>query len=167
MDQLGEFLEQHQSELLGACRKFYRHDADTWDLLQDSCMKMFDKFHTYDSKLSFMPWARKLILRVFLDQKRALDQEFKGAELISGDILDRQPSHDREVGESIEILLNLLPEGDRAILTRAYLDEEKQSSISACMGISQPALSKRLKKATQRLRIIHDEYFGYANGSNS
>lgn len=167
MEDLEKLFVIYEAALLKECWKYYKQQADVWDLYQDSAIKMSAGFDNFDGARNFMPWARKIIRRTFIDRKRAEDVEFKGIDVVNRANLEPYIHIDADVQEKITELLVHLPKEEAELLVAVYVNGITQEQIANYFNVTQQAVSKRLKKACKSLREVYDEYFGYNNRSNS
>ena len=77
MDSLNSLLTLYQDKLVSECRKYYRNQADAWDLYQEAALKMTAAFAFFDQDRSFLPWAKVIIKRCYIDQLRALKNDLE------------------------------------------------------------------------------------------
>lgn len=159
MDKLNDLLIVYEAALLKECWKYYKNREDVLDLFQDASVKMARNFHTFDDTKKFLPWARIVIKSAHGDQLRAKEKEFKDISVYNRQHLDSLASVEPEIGESVEILLNLVDKETANLLQSVYVDGVSITSLAKIEGISHQAMSKRVAKARKRFKEVYDEFF--------
>ena len=159
MNDLDTLLKLYEPALLKECWKYRHQQSDVWDLFQDAAVKMTAGFSKFDHDKPFLPWARKIIFRAFLDEKRARNAEFKGIDVVNRANLEHYALLEPSVEENLTDLLQYLPAFESKLLTAIFVDGVPQQFIADYFGISQQAVSKRVQKACFSLREAYGKYF--------
>lgn len=156
MDSLNSLLTLYQDKLISECRKYYRNQADAWDLYQEAALKMTAAFASFDQDRSFLPWARVIIKRCYIDQLRALKDDLEEQAYASQ--IDSYHVPEQKHLRDAAIVLNRMKEFDSFLIQEVCVNKVSQRELAKNLGMSQQAISKRLKIAKIRFKEMYDEY---------
>jgi RNA polymerase sigma factor (sigma-70 family) len=151
MDSLNSLLTLYQDKLISECRKYYRNQADAWDLYQEAALKMTAAFASFDQDRSFLPWARVIIKRCYIDQLRALKDDLEEQAYASQ--IDSYHVPEQKHLRDAAIVLNRMKEFDSFLIQEVCVNKVSQRKLAKSLGMSQQAISKRL-----RFKEMYDEY---------
>ncbi len=157
-DSTKEFLQyfaQHHRQIYAFIRAQVRCTSDANDLLQETSVLLWEKFHDFDRNGDFGRWAcgfaRRLILRHYRETGKfqtlfgeTIDQQFTDQLLISLQVDDKR-------GDALGHCLKELDERQRKLLDMRYQSEQEVSDIAATMDRSESAVYKALAKIHERL----------------
>lgn len=163
----------------GQCRRFRgslymrayrltRNPADAEDLVQASLVKAWRKYDTFSQERSFVTWMAAIILRTFLDRRRADSRRIQPMPL---DVLvgnDEDDPHDKSYSISsgnpeadlIESLsqdelvfaLRQLPAAHRRVICLHELHGLSYEECAAREGVAVGTIRSRLFRARDRMR---------------
>lgn len=160
MENLNDLLNTYRDALLKECWKYHKQKSDVWDLFQDSSIRMARYFRRFDEEKAFMPWARIIIKRCYIDNIRANELEANSLNTVSTGYIDQYISIPENVSESAEHILKYMDKEEADLIQAVYLDGRSQQEIAMEMEISQQAVSKKLKQAKIKFKETYHEYFG-------
>jgi RNA polymerase sigma factor (sigma-70 family) len=163
MESLESLLVIYEDALLKECWKYCKQQADVWNLYQEAALKMVDGYAGFDETRPFLPWARRIIQRTFLNMKRAEEAEKQYFDVAFRGNLDYFAFEKPHMQDSILELLPLMEPMDAKLLTAVYINGVSQAVIADFFNISQQAVSKRIQKASDRLKELYYEHFGDYN----
>jgi RNA polymerase sigma factor (sigma-70 family) len=141
------------------------------DVAQDVFLAAWRDLRQLRDPRSFLPWLRQLtrhrayhVLRT--ERRRA--RRFANAEtdsLLSA--LDERPGADDALSSAddrrvLAAVLDGLPDETREVLTLFYWEGQSTAHVAALLGLSEPAVRKRLSRARQAVRVSVLERFGRA-----
>jgi len=166
---LGELLENYRDYLRGLAEKLLDDRAaariDASDVVQQTCLSVHKQIAAFEGKdaAQFAAWLRQIhernIRNAVRDQlhagKRAIEREKR---LPDADIhAARQTTASQYVArkeESAQLAraIEQLPDDEREVLRRRYLEGESMVDIAAGMGLTKDALVWLLKRAMTNVR---------------
>jgi RNA polymerase sigma-70 factor (ECF subfamily) len=161
MGNLNSLLTKYQDDLLRECKRYYRQLADAKDLLQEASLKMTNNIGRYDTNKAFMPWARRVIRNVYIDQLRAKKNELEEQAYISQIQNFHQP--DNKLLRNAAFVLENLNELDSYLIQEVFMNNTSQRELAKELGLSQQAVSKRVHLAKIRFKELYDDYTSNAN----
>jgi len=155
---LEELIRTWERRLLYFIRRIVREEADAWDVLQKTWMRVLGGIGSLNDPKGLAPWLYKIARNTALSHVR-------GREPIHESLHDRAEScADNAVGEMIEFenaeqvhqgLLSLsLPH--REVLTLFFLDDLSVEEVAAVLGIPPGTVKSRLYYAKLALRKALD-----------
>src|SRR5438105_4055574 len=144
----------HRTPLLGHALRLTRSRADAEDLVQDTLLRAFEKFHTYrydtDLTHSPRPWLQTILRNEFYNRYRARKRQGRScsfedvtevAPAPQGRCLNRAAAH--QICQSIATL----PEEYRSVAALALLDDYSYEEITVTLGIPIGTVRSRLHRA--------------------
>ena len=91
---------------------------------------------------------------VSLDQPRNADEP----DAIGREVAAEDPGYaDVEDADLLETLMGVLPARDRLILELRFREDRRQSQIAEAVGLSQMQVSRLIRRAIERLRLVAAE----------
>jgi RNA polymerase sigma-70 factor (ECF subfamily) len=138
-----------------------KHDAD--DAVQNTFIKLFKCFDTYDSARSIKAWVHRITVNACIDLYRAKKRQMGLPERIitctgwpSG-TQDPYP-FDNELAN----YLHRLPVKLRIVLVLRYLCDMSQDEVASCLHIPVGTVKSRIGSGLQKLRKMYNsgETFG-------
>ena len=146
-------------------RRLTRCDADAQDLLQDTLLRAYTGFHTFQEGTNLKAWLFRILYNRWVSDYRA--KQSRVVELLMHDIGERDVADTRlPVGRSAESeLLESLPDGDIKAAMSAlpegfaevvyYADVEgyTYAETAEILGIPIGTVMSRVFRARRRLRI--------------
>jgi len=147
-------VESHQDMVFAACRRILGNRADAEDATQDCFFRL--AHHAHALRAPIAGWLHTVAVRVALDALRKRTS-LRARERKAADMeLPTTPQHDeltwQELRGAVDAAIARLPERLRVPLVLYYLEQRTQEEIARELGISQPAVSQRLKRAVGALR---------------
>ena len=134
------------------------------DIMQESFLSVFRKIHTYEGKVSFGAWMKKIVVNRSLDQLKKRKVSF---EEINEQIMDEvetpmMETHEIDI-QKIKGAIFQLPEGYRVVLSLYLLEGYDHEEISEILDISNSSSRSQLLRAKRKLRefILKDEVFSF------
>jgi RNA polymerase sigma-70 factor (ECF subfamily) len=153
--------------LFRQARRMTRHHADAEDLLQDTLLKGYANFHTFQQGTNLSSWLYRIMTNTYISDYRKRQRH--PAQLLTDEITDQQlATHGRHTSAGLrsaeDEALNVLP--DKAIksamlalpeqfrLTVYYADVEglRRSEIAEIMNTPIGTVISRLHRGRQQLR---------------
>ena len=139
------------------------NEVEAEDVMQEAFFKAFTKFDTYEGKVSFGAWLKKIVINRSLDQLKKRKVKFE-------ELNEKIPDEDTPVLDLSEIQLEQfkktvrqLPDGYRVVLSLYLLEGYDHDEISQILGISNVASRTQYMRAKNKLRQLlqKEELFEY------
>ena len=137
---------------------------DAEDIMQESFLSAFSKLNSYEGKVSFGAWLKKIVVN------RSLDY-LKKRRLVFEEINERMTEEEANpMIEICEVDLNMLkkavmqlPEGYRVVLSLYLLEGYDHDEISEILNISNVSSRSQLLRAKRKLReiLVDDKLFSF------
>jgi RNA polymerase sigma factor (sigma-70 family) len=151
-DAFRSLVEVHQHMVYAACHRILGNRADAEDAAQNCMFKLATKASKLKAPIA--GWLHRVAVTGAIDmlrQRRARrEREAKAA----GDAARVQPKELswEEIKPQVDEAIAALPKRLRVPVVLYYLEQRKQEEIAAELGISQPAVSGRLKRGVEELQ---------------
>lgn len=159
LDEFGELVQRHQSQVFRILSKYERDPLLLQDLAQDVFVKAFRALHQYDGRAPFEHWLSRIAVHVAIDHVRARrDREVRFTDL--GDealewLQAPDPKHGPAPSDAREILAlamrDLKPE-EQAVITMLEIEERSIKEIMAMTGWSSVTVRVRAFRARAKLK---------------
>ncbi len=71
-DQKAQFqlYKQYYLSMYNTSLRIVRNDAEAEDIMQDSFLSVFEKIQTYEGKVSFGAWMKRIVVNKYIDALR-------------------------------------------------------------------------------------------------
>lgn len=138
------------------------NEIDAEDIMQESFLSAFRKINSYEGKVSFGAWLKKIVINRSLDylKKRKVIFEEITEKLIDEEV--NQFMDDREIDvKKIRAAIMRLPEGYRVVFSLYYLEGYDHDEIAAILKISPGSSRSQLHRAKKKLKtyLANDKIF--------
>lgn len=139
------------------------NEVEAEDVMQEAFLKAFTKIDTYEGKVSFGAWLKKIVINRSLDQLKKRKVKFE-------ELNEKIPDEDTPVLDLSEIQMEQLkktvrqlPDGYRVVLSLYLLEGYDHDEISQILGISNVASRTQYMRAKNKLRQLlqKEELFEY------
>jgi len=133
------------------------------DVMQEAFLKAFTKIDTYEGKVSFGAWLKRIVINRSLDELKKKKMKFVE---LNEKIPDEEPAsfNMSEIQmEQLKKAIQSLPDGYRVVLTLYLLEGYDHEEISQILGISNANSRSQFLRAKLKLRqLLHkEEMFEY------
>jgi len=148
-----QLLEENRGIIHKICLMYTSRLADKEDLYQEICLQLWRSFRTYRSESKFSTWLYRVALNTAISSVR---KERRQVETVQLDQVEHFVARDSEREGKTRMLfkaVSQLNKVDRAIIL-LWLEEKEYNEISEVMGISQSAVSVRLVRIREKLKLI-------------
>lgn len=145
------------------CLRMVGSPVEAEDVMQEAFLKAFTKIGTYEGKVSFGAWLKRIAINRSLDELKKRKVKFE-------ELNEKIPEEEPESFEISEIQLEKfkktiqqLPDGYRVVLSLYLLEGYDHEEISKILGISNTASRTQYLRAKLKLRqMLHkEELFEY------
>jgi RNA polymerase sigma-70 factor (ECF subfamily) len=140
------------------------NEAEAEDIMQESFLKAFKKIDTYEGKVSFGAWLKKIVVNRSLDYLKKRKVNFEEIDEKLMDEAETPVLETRELNlQKLKDAIFQLPEGYRVVLSLYLLEGYDHDEISEILGISNSSSRSQLLRAKLKLRKLlqKDELFSY------
>ena len=146
-----QMIDEHQTTLLRLCY-LYLHDVQlAEDAVQETFIKAVRTLDKFRGESSVKTWLTRIAMRTCCDMRRSfwfrrMDRRFTPEML---------PAPVQEVDEdetALTLAVMNLPKKEREVIILYYYQNMNMSEIADALGMTQPTVSYRLKRARERLR---------------
>ena len=140
------------------------NETEAEDIMQESFLKAFKNIDTYEGKVSFGAWLKKIVINRSLDYLKKRKVKF---EEISENLIEELEAPIMETREfdiqKLKEAIFQLPEGYRIVLSLYLLEGYDHDEISEILNISNSSSRSQLLRAKLKLRklLLKDELFSY------
>jgi RNA polymerase sigma-70 factor (ECF subfamily) len=150
-------LMQHERQIFAYIYTLVPHRHDAQDILQETCLTIYDKFADFSPGTDFMAWA----MRIAWWKVRAARQKFARAKVIFNDEVMEAVSHTAAtMAEEISPMqaalaqcLTKLNERDRRMILTRY---ERGSGVERAAMVSGRTLQAAYKALMRIKQVLHD-----------
>ena len=149
--------------MYNVCLRMLGHEVEAEDVMQESFLKAFTKIDTYEGKVSFGAWLKKIVINRSLDELKKRKVKF---EELNEKIPDEVPVS-LEISEiqmeKLKKTISQLPDGYRVVLSLHLLEGYDHEEIAEILGISNGSSRSQFLRAKLKLRqMLHrEELFEY------
>jgi RNA polymerase sigma-70 factor (ECF subfamily) len=166
-----ELARRYRPRVLRHLRALCRSNEDTEDILQNVLLTVYLKINSFRGTSSFSTWLYRITLnaflmherrqkrnRVFFVQDEILDACMEAAPPRETDSLPCSRLQVKEFAEKLASVLSELPGSYRDVLLLRDREDRSIREVSACLGLSIPAVKSRHHRARRllRARLDHD-----------
>ena len=137
------------------------HD-DAEDVLQETCIKVFNSIHTYRGDGSLATWLYRIATNEALQHLRRQTHLFQHIDSLSDTLVEKLQAEVPLDGNELEIMLQkallTLPTQQRIAFNLRYYDELSYEDIAAITGKTVQTLKTNYHYATKRIKNYIKEH---------
>jgi len=158
-----ELYKLYYKPMYNVCLRMVGNEVEAEDVMQEAFLKAFTKIDTYEGKVSFGAWLKKIVINRSLDQLKKRKVKF---EELNEKIPDEEPDilELSEVHlEKLKNTIQQLPDGYRVVLSLYLLEGYDHEEIAQILGITNVSSRSQYLRAKLKLRqMLHkEEIFEY------
>jgi len=145
------------------CLHMVGNAVDAEDVMQEAFLKAFTKIDTYEGKVSFGAWLKRIVINRSLDHLKKRKVKFEELnEKISDEVPDRIEISEIQM-EKLKKTIQQLPDGYRVVLSLHLLEGYDHEEIAQILGITNVSSRTQFLRAKLKLRqMLHkEELFEY------
>ncbi len=125
------------------------------DIMQESFLSAFEKIETYQGKVSFGAWLKRIVINDSLDVLKKKKVQFETIDDLALNIEDKNKTHGEEninvkIDDAKEAI-NQLPDGYRVVLSLYLIEGYDHEEIGEILGISSSTSRSQYTRAKQKL----------------
>ena len=178
----GTLVEKYQKSIHALAWRKTQDFHHAEDIMQDTFLRAYKKLPTLKNPTQFSGWLHVIADRLCIDWMRSQKSVLQSLEDTPVEEIEessythhiseqRMTEKTERYHELVKRLLAKLPENERAVVTRYYLDEMSTREISQFMGVSVNTITSRLQRARKRLQtdpeFLNQEFFGHLELSDN
>ena len=131
------------NQLFGAALGMTRNRADAEDLVQETYLKAYQKFHQYQPGTNIKAWLYRILTNTYITSYRKAQRSPKRA---SSDTVEALPS------SQLREALDSLSEEHRMVVLMADVEGMSYKEIAEELGVPMGTVMSRLNRARKNLR---------------
>ena len=142
---------EHQTALMRLCY-LYLHDVQlAEDAVQETFIKAYRTLDTFRSASSEKTWLTRIAMRTCCDMRRSfwfrrMDRR------VTPEMLPDPVQSPLEEETALTVAVMNLPQKEREVILLYYYQDMNVNEIARTLGVTQPTVSYRLKRAREKLR---------------
>ncbi|WP_236636734.1 RNA polymerase sigma factor [Sinomicrobium soli] len=148
-----ELYDKYASKMLSVCRSYIRDTHFAEDVMIRGFYKVFANLSAFRREGSFEGWVRRIMVREcisFLRREKSLS--FVEVSELPENTAAHIPETDAPDTEEIQTLIDLLPEGYKAVFLMYAVEGYSHREIAAALHISESTSKSQLFKARKMLK---------------
>lgn len=156
-ENFADLMAEHQPRLAAYIRSLIGDEHSSKDVLQETNVTILKKSRDYQLGTNFTAWAFRIAYFEVLTWRRTRGREKL---FFDNDLVESMAERVEEISESyderlsaLSLCIEKLPERQREIIERRYLDSESVQSIADDLGFKANAASQLLHRA--RLSLMN------------
>ncbi|WP_423128652.1 RNA polymerase sigma factor [Gaoshiqia sp. Z1-71] len=154
----------YYKSMYNTCLRMVGNEADAEDIMQESFLNAFKKIDSYEGKVSFGAWIKKIVINRSLDYLKKRKVTFEEINEKLADEIENPLMEMREVDlEKLKKAVMQLPEGYRVVLSLYLLEGYDHDEISEILHITNVSSRTQLLRAKKKLRdiLLKEEIFSF------
>lgn len=151
-DQLTAFMEQYEKDLLNLCFVYLQDLSLAEDALQETFLKAFKSLHRFRGECSEKTWLIKIAINTCKDIRRGAWFRFVNRK-VTLESLPAPAIQPKTENVFLTLAIMELPPKEREVILLYYYENMTVTEVAQALGISGAAVSKRLKRARQKLEF--------------
>lgn len=146
-----QMIDEHQTALLRLCY-LYLHDVQlAEDAVQETFIKAMRTLEEFRGEATMKTWLTRIAMRTCCDMRRTF--WFRRVDRrITPEILPEPVQETAEDESALTIAVMNLPKKAREVILLYYYQDMNVSEIAQTLGVTQPTVSYRLRRAREKLR---------------
>ncbi len=156
--------QRYSGKVYSKCISLLKNEALAKDAAQEIFTKIYLNLAKFSERSKFSTWVYSITYNYCIDflRKRKKETNLFSAEADDApDIVEEVPDTElleMEVGR-LKIVLEKIPEGDKAVLLMKYQDELSIREIAASLDKTESAIKMRIKRAKHKVQAVYRDTF--------
>lgn len=144
---------RYARRMFAVCLRYARHRPEAEDLLQEGFIRVFDKLEAFRMEGSLEGWIRRIMVHTCINHLRrpSVRNEVLGAD-IALDGATKPVALGNLGQQELLRLVQLLPDGYRAVFNLYAVEGYDHAEIAAMLGINEGTSRSQLAKARRQLQ---------------
>lgn len=146
-----QMIDENQTALLRMCY-IYLHDVQlAEDAVQETFIKAVRAWDSFRGEAGVRTWLTRIAMRTCMDMRRGFWFRRVDRRVTPEMLPDR--AQEAEEGESaLTLAVMNLPKKEREVILLYYYQDMNMKDIAETLGVTQPTVSYRLRRAKEKLR---------------
>ena len=146
-----QMIDENQTALLRMCY-LYLHDVQlAEDAVQETFIKAVRVWDSFRGEAGVRTWLTRIAMRTCMDMRRGFWFRRVDRRVTPEMLPDR--AQEAEEGESaLTLAVMNLPKKEREVILLYYYQDMNMKDIAETLGVTQPTVSYRLRRAKEKLR---------------
>lgn len=146
-----QMVETYQTPLLRMCY-LYLHDAQlAEDAVQETFIKAVRSLERFRGEASMKTWLTRIAMRTCCDMRRGSWFRRMDRRITPEMLPEPQTETSADEAELTAAVMNL-PKREREVILLYYYQDMNVNEVADALGVTQPTVSYRLRRARERLR---------------
>lgn len=149
-----QLIQDHHARIFGYVFSLVRNLEDTQDVIQETCVTLWEKFDDYDPATPFLPWAltvARFRSLSFMDRRRRRNFSPQVVAELEALYRDRTESPSDQRLEGLRRCVDKLPKSQAQLLWRCYEGPLSIRQVAAELGRTPSSLHNSLRLIRQKL----------------
>ena len=146
-----QMIDENQTALLRMCY-LYLHDVQlAEDAVQETFIKAYRAWDSFRGEASARTWLTRIAMRTCMDMRRGF--WFRRVERrVTPDMLPDRAQEAAQDESALTLTVMNLPKKEREVVLLYYYQDLNMQEIAETLGVTQPTVSYRLRRAREKLR---------------
>lgn len=146
-----QMVETHQTPLMRLCY-LYLHDVQlAEDAVQETFIKAARTLDKFRGEASMKTWLTSIAMRTCCDMRRSFWFRWMDRR-VTPEMLPDPVQSPLEEETALTVAVMNLPQKEREVILLYYYQDMNVNEIARTLGVTQPTVSYRLKRAREKLR---------------
>ena len=146
-----QMVETHQTPLMRLCYLYLRDVQLAEDAVQETFIKAARTLDKFRGEASMKTWLTSIAMRTCCDMRRSfwfrrMDRR------VTPEMLPDPVQSPLEEETALTVAVINLPQKEREVILLYYYQDMNVNEIARTLGVTQPTVSYRLKRAREKLR---------------
>ena len=146
-----QMIDENQTALLRMCY-LYLHDVQlAEDSVQETFIKAVRAWDAFRGESAVRTWLTRIAIRTCMDMRRGF--WFRRVDRsVTPDMLPDRAQEAEEDESALTLAVMNLPKKEREVTLLYYYQDMTMNEIAETLGVTQPTVSYRLRRAKEKLR---------------
>ena len=150
---------KYQHRIGAVIGRFVPDYAESQDIAQESFIRAYRAIANFRGDSQFYTWLYRIAVNTCLDYKKKSRPEQAEDESVIDDLASTEPSPEqryqsKEIGQSIQLALQKLPESLRAAIVLKEIEDLSYEEIAEVLHTSMGTVKSRISRAREELRRL-------------
>lgn len=151
-EMLRQMIGEHQRALLRMCY-LYLHDVQlAEDAVQETFIKAMRALDSFRGEAGAKTWLTRIAMRTCMDMRRS--SWFRRVDRrVTPEMLPEKSQEAEQEESALTLAVMNLPRKEREVVLLYYYQDMTMKEIAGTLGVTQPTVTYRLRRARERLRL--------------
>lgn len=134
--------------------RIVKDTAEAEDIMQEAFLTAFEKIGTYEGKVSFGSWLKRIVINKSLDAIRKRKMKLEELNETTNDFTIEKETDESEIQfkvENVKKAMEKLPDGYRMVLSLYLFEGYDHDEIAGILGINSSTSRSQFTRAKQHL----------------